>query len=73
PYTTSSDLFRAFGGHDDHVRSVADVLRAGGAYGDDVRAIAPPDGHTLLDRFASDAGADKSDAPSEVKRHLASA
>ncbi|MEO1719876.1 MAG: 6-hydroxynicotinate reductase [Pseudomonadota bacterium] len=65
-FTMARDAFRAFGGHDDHVRSVADVLRAGGAYGDDVRAIAPPDGHTSLDRSASD-------APIKVKRHLASA
>ncbi|GHF63627.1 hypothetical protein GCM10017056_38660 [Seohaeicola zhoushanensis] len=40
-FTVSRAEYRALGGHDEAVRSVADVLESGGEYGADVRAVAP--------------------------------
>ena len=40
-FTVSRDDYRALGGHDSAVRTVADVLETGGEYGADVRAVAP--------------------------------
>ncbi len=43
-FTMSREDYRALGGHDDAVRSIADILEHGGEYGDDVRAISPRTG-----------------------------
>lgn len=40
-FTVPRDEYRALGGHDEAVRSVADVLEHGGEYGEDVRAVSP--------------------------------
>jgi len=40
-FTVRRDDYRALGGHDSAVRSIADVLEHGGEYGADVRAVAP--------------------------------
>ena len=38
-FTASREAFRALGGHDSAVRSVADILEHGGEYGADTRAV----------------------------------
>ncbi len=43
-FTMSREDYRALGGHDAAVRTIADILEHGGEYGDDVRAISPRTG-----------------------------
>jgi len=43
-FTVSREEYRALGGHDEAVRTVADVLERGGEYSADVRAVAPSKG-----------------------------
>ena len=38
-FTLSREAYRALGGHDAAVRSVADILKTGGEYGDDIRVV----------------------------------
>jgi len=40
-FTLLREDYRALGGHDDAVRSVADILEHGGEYGSDVRVVGP--------------------------------